>query len=188
VEVGSFKAPVSPSAYYGFGNGIIGTFVYNNPKWSYVGYDYDNFREEAERVTETLDAKNPDLSAFRKRGGRLLIYTGWSDAAIPPQSVINYYENVVAHDQTAKADVRLYMMPGMEHCHGGRGPSWVNWLAEIDKWATSGKAPEEIVAYWLDEKKQPNGSRILCPYPKVAKYDGKGDPRNASSFSCTVAE
>jgi feruloyl esterase len=188
VEVGGFEAPVSPSAYYSFGNGIIGQFIYNDPEWSYVDYNYGNLVRDAERITETLDATNPDLSAFRKRGGKLIMYTGWSDAAIPPGSVIDYFTNVLSHDNTAADDVRLFMMPGVEHCFGGPGPSFVNFLTEIAKWVDTGIAPDEMVVYWLDENMQPNGSRILCPYPQVSKYDGHGDTRNASSFSCVESD
>lgn len=188
VEAGDFEAPVSPSAYYSFGNGIMQYFVYNDPEWSYVNYNYDLLKKDSERAAETLNATNPDLSAFRKRGGKLLMYTGWSDAAAPAGAVIGYYEGVLAHDKTAVDDVRLFMMPGVEHCFGGPGPSFVNFLTEIDKWVESGTAPEQFVVYWLDENMQPNGSRILCPYPQVSKYDGKGDTRDASSFSCVEGD
>ena len=63
---------------------------------------------------------------------------------------------LMAHDKTAANDVRLFMMPGVEHCWGGPGPSYTNFLAEIDKWVETGKAPEQTAAYWLDEKFQPN--------------------------------
>jgi len=52
----------------------------------------------------------------------------------------------------------------------------------------TGKAPEQTPAYWLDEKMQPAGSRLLCAYPQVAKYDGKGDPRDVSSFNCVKGD
>jgi feruloyl esterase len=184
VDTGDFKAPIVPSAYYGFGNGIMKYFVYNDPDWTYQNYNYDTLRKDSERVAETLNATNPDLSAFRKRGGKLIIYSGWSDAAAPGLAVVGYYEDVLAHDKTAVEDARLFMMPGVEHCFGVPGPSFVNFLTEIDRWVESGIAPEQIAAYWLDEKFQPTGSRLLCAYPKVAKYDGKGDPRDVSSFSC----
>jgi feruloyl esterase len=64
----------------------------------------------------------------------------------------------------------------------------VNFLTEIDKWVESGEAPDQTIAYWLDEKMQPNGSRPVCAYPQVAKYDGSGDPRDASSFSCVKGD
>jgi feruloyl esterase len=184
VDVGDFKEPVTPNAYFGFGNGIMKYFVYNDPDWTYENYEFDTLRKDSERVAETLNATNPDLSAFRERGGKLIIYSGWSDAAAPGLAVVGYYEDVLAHDKTAAEDAHLFMMPGVEHCFGGPGPSFVNFLTEIDKWVESGNTPEQIAAYWLDEKLQPTGSRPLCAYPKVAKYDGKGDTRDVASFSC----
>jgi feruloyl esterase len=80
------------------------------------------------------------------------------------------------------------MMPGVEHCFGGPGPSWVNFLDEIDHWAETGEAPDQAIAYWLDETSQPSGSRPICAYSNVAQYDGEGDPRDASSFSCADGE
>jgi feruloyl esterase len=184
VDTGDFEAPVAPSAYYAFGNGIMKYFIYNDPDWTYKNYNFETFHKDSERVAETLNATNPDLSAFRKRGGKVILYSGWSDNAQPGEAMIGYYEDILTHDKTAAEDVRLFMMPGVEHCFGGPGPSWVNFLAEIDQWIESGKAPDQITAYWLDKKMQPNGSRSVCAYPNVAKYDGKGDTRDVASFSC----
>jgi feruloyl esterase len=187
VDTGGFEAPVSPNAIYGFGNGIMGYFIYNDPDWTYKNIRFDNFKKDSARVAETLNATNPDLSAFRKRGGKMILYSGWSDNAQSGLAMVGYYEDLPAHDKTAAEDARLFMMPGVEHCFGGPGPSFVNFLTEIDQWFETGKAPEQVTAYWLDEKMQPNGSRPVCAYPKVAKYDGKGDTRNAASFSCVLA-
>ena len=163
-------------------------FVYNDPEWSYVGYDWDDFERDASRVAQALNATNPDLSAFRERGGKLLIYNGWSDNAQTNLAYIDYYEEVLAVDETASDDVRMFLMPGVELCFGGPGPSWVNFLEEIDSWVETDEAPDEIIAYWLDESMQPTGSRPVCAYPEVARYSGEGDPRNASSFRCAAPE
>ena len=56
------------------------------------------------------------------RGGKLLVYLGWSDAALTARMSIDYVERVYAHDPTARDDVRLFMLPGVLHCAGGRGP------------------------------------------------------------------
>jgi feruloyl esterase len=184
VDAGDFEAPVAPNAFYGFGNGIMKYFVYNDPDWTYETYDFDRIVRDSERVAETLNATNPDLSAFRDRGGKLIIYSGWSDNAAPGPAVVGYYEAVLAHDETAAEDVHLFMMPGVEHCFGGPGPSWVNYLEEIDEWVESGDAPEQVTAFWLNETMQPDGSRPVCAYPQRLVYNGFGDPRDASSFSC----
>jgi feruloyl esterase len=184
VDTGDFEAPVSPSAVYSFGNGIMKYFIYNDPDWTYVNYNFDNFKEDAKQAAEILNATNSDLSAFRKRGGKMILYSGWSDNAQSGLAMVGYYEDLLAHDKTAADDARLFMMPGVEHCFGGPGPSWVNFLTEIDQWFETGKAPEQVAALWLDEKFQPTGSRPVCAYPKIARYDGKGDTRDAASFSC----
>jgi len=80
--------------------------------------------------------------------------------------------------------VEIHPVDTVEHCYGGRRPSVVDFLDEIDKWVETGDAPDQVVAYWLDENMQPSGSRPVCAYPNAAQYDGKGDTRNASSFSC----
>jgi feruloyl esterase len=182
--VSEFPEPEVPNAQWGFATQFMKYLVYHDPDWSYKNYSFDTYREDAKLVGETLNATNPDLSAFRKRGGKLLMFTGWSDAAITPLGTIAYYEDLLAHDKSAADDTRLFMMPGVEHCFGGQGPSYVNFLDEIDKWVGTSKAPEQFPAYWLDDKFQPTGSRLICAYPKVANYDGKGDSRDVSSFSC----
>ncbi len=188
VDMGPFESPVTPSAYYSFGNDIMRYFIYNDPEWSYVGYDYDNLAKDGARAAETLNATDPDLSAFRERGGKLLIYNGWSDNAQTSLAFADYYEQVLAHDETAADDVRLFLMPGVEHCFGGPGPSWVNFLDELDNWVETGNAPDQVIAYWLDENMQPAGSRPVCAYPVAAQYDGEGDTRDASSFSCAASK
>lgn len=181
-------APELPSILYGLGNGVMKYFIYNDPDWTYSGYDLNNLQHDSELVAQTLNATDPDLSAFRERNGKLLMYTGWSDTAITALGTVDYYEQVLQHDASAANDARLIMMPGVEHCFGGPGPSWVNYLDEIDKWVTSGEAPGQMTAYWLNEQFQPNGSRPVCAYPKVLKYNGDGSSRDAANFSCVLPD
>jgi feruloyl esterase len=179
-----FQAPVVPNAQHAFGTNVMKYLIYHDPDWTYKNYNYDTLREDAKLAANTLNATNPDLSAFRKQGGKLLMFTGWLDAGISALGTIGYYEDVIEHDKTAANDVRLFMMPGVWHCFGGPGPSYTNFLTDIDKWVETGKAPEQTAAYWLDENFHPSGSRLICAYPKIAKYDGKGDLRDVLSFSC----
>jgi len=117
-----------------------------------------------------------------------LIYNGWADMAITALGTIDYFESVLDHDATASEDTRFFLMPGLSHCTGGLGPSVANYLDVIDEWVTTGRAPDELPVYWLDEERQLSGSRLLCAYPQVAKYDGQGDPRDVSSFSCVSGD
>ena len=79
--------------------------------------------------------------------------------------------------------LKLYMVPGMQHCGGGPGPNQFSMVPALERWRESGTAPERIVAYHV------TGSRVdmtrpLCPYPQVAKYNGSGSTSDAANFTC----
>jgi feruloyl esterase len=180
-------APTAPSAHFAFGNGVMKYLVFQDPAWDYSTYDFSTFRADIAAVAPTLDATDPNLDAFRARGGKLLMFNGWRDMALTPLGTIKYYEAVLERDPSAVEDVRLIMLPGMDHCFGGPGPSVVNWVDEIDRWVETDEAPEQATAYWIDEQMQPDGSRPACAYPNVLQYDGEGDPRVNRSFSCVAS-
>ena len=184
VTVSEFSAPVTPNAHHAFGNGVMKYLVYHDPEWNYADYTFETFEADVATVGPTLNATNPDLSAFREHGGKLLLHNGWADMALTPLGTIEYYEQVLARDASAAEDVRLLLLPGVDHCAGGVGPSFVHMLNAIDRWVETGDAPEQLTAYWLDEQNQTDGSRPVCAYPSWLKYNGSGDPREASSFSC----
>jgi tannase/feruloyl esterase len=176
--------PDTPSAHFAFGNNVMKYLVFHDPDWDYSTYDFSTFRSDVAAVASTLDATDPNLDAFRARGGKLLLFNGWRDMALTPLGTIEYYEAVMQRDETAAEDVRLIMVPGMDHCFGGPGPSLVNWVDEIDKWVDTDQAPDQVTAYFVDEQMQLSGSRLACAWPSVLRYDGSGDPRDAGSFNC----
>jgi feruloyl esterase len=174
--------------------------VFADPNWDWRTFDftdpahYEAFVTAEAKLAPILNATDPDLGEFRKRGGKLLQYHGWNDQLIAPQNSIDYYESVIslhARDKKDRAaalsDVqsfyRLYMAPGMAHCSGGTGPNSFDMQAALEQWIERGVAPEEIVA-----TRSINGvvdrSRPLCAYPEVAVYKGKGDTNDAASFVC----
>ena len=180
-----YPDPVTPNAHFAFGNGVMKYLVFHDSDWNYADYSFETFRYDVATVAPTLNATNPDLSAFRERGGKLLIHNGWADMALSPLGTIEYYEQVLKHDPSAAEDVRLFMMPGVDHCAGGVGPDWVNYLDGIDKWVETGEAPDQLTAFWLNDQMQPEGSRPVCAYPKYIKYNGSSSPRDAASFICS---
>src|ERR1039458_673413 len=127
-----------------------------------------------------MNATDPDLTKFQRRGGKLILYHGWSDAAIPPYNTIDYYNQVEAKlsPQQAEKFVRLYMAPGVQHCGGGPGPNNFDMNAPIEAWVEQGVAPAAIVA------SMPGRSRPLCPYPQVARWKGSGSTDDAANFAC----
>ncbi len=183
-----YPDPETPSAHFAFGNSVMKYLVFHDPDWDYSTYGFSTFREDVAAVSQTLDATEPDLDAFRERGGKLLLFNGWRDMALTPLGTIDYYEQVIARDASATDDVRLIMLPGMDHCFGGPGPSVVDWLDEIDRWVETGRSPGHVTASWVDAQMQPDGSRLACAYPAVLEYDGAGDPRDAASFRCVAGD
>jgi feruloyl esterase len=131
------------------------------------------------KVGPILDHINPDLTALKRRGGKLLQYHGWNDPAVSPLNSVSYFESVQKKMGDTGAFYRLFMVPGMEHCVGGPGPNQFDKMSAIVDWVEKGNPPDRIVAI------RPGRTRPLCPYPKVAKYSGSGSTDDAQNFVCT---
>jgi feruloyl esterase len=164
--------------------------VFEDPKWDFRTYDFDRDFARAEKADNgVLTAVNPDLSAFARRNGKLLMYHGWNDQLITAQNSVNYYESVRSKLGGAGTDatMRLFMAPGMAHCSGGPGPSQADWLTVLEQWVERGVAPTRIIA-----SRTANGvvdrTRPLCAYPQVARYTGKGSTDEAANFSCVAPD
>jgi feruloyl esterase len=168
--------------------------VYGDPKWELSRFDIDrDYPAAEERVASIMNSDDPDLSGFVGRGGKLLLYHGWNDAAIPAGATVNYYKSLrQALGSVADEHVRLFMVPGMMHCWGGVGPTHFDVIEQIDKWVDGGPAPERIVASEYDSpailgpapKAKLVRTRPLCAWPKVAHYKGSGSTDDAANFAC----
>ncbi|HEY6369759.1 MAG TPA: tannase/feruloyl esterase family alpha/beta hydrolase [Candidatus Sulfotelmatobacter sp.] len=185
-----------------FGIGYFSNMVYEKADWDYKTFAVDaGLKAAEEKTASTLNATDADLKAFRARGGKLILYHGWNDPAISALNTVNYFESVLAKMGTKEADsfLRLYMVPGMQHCGDGPGtdsfgqdgklifddpPHSVH--AALEQWVETGKAPSTIVAskYVGDDKVHPKMTRPLCAYPQAAKYKGSGDTNDAANFVC----
>jgi feruloyl esterase len=136
-----------------------------------------------------MEATDPDLSAFKKRGGKLLIYHGWSDGgsggAISPLNTIAYYESILKTMGPQQNDwLRLFMVPGMDHCGAGPGPDQFNSIAALERWRESDLPPDQILAAHVGDNRRVTMTRPLCPYPQVAVYKGTGTTNDAGNFTC----
>ena len=69
-------------------------WVFNDPAWDWRTFDYDRDVSYADAKVAAVNASNPDLSAFKARGGKILMYSGWADPTGPPMDAVNYYERV----------------------------------------------------------------------------------------------
>ncbi len=185
-----------------FGTGYFSNFVYNKADWDYKAANLDQAVAAADNKTaRTMNATDPDLKPFASRGGKLILYHGWNDPAISALNSIDYYTSVghAMGQQTSASFVRLYMVPGMQHCGGGPGtdsfgqvgapansdPQQSVTLA-LEQWVEKGTAPSTIIAtkYADDPAKSTKMTRPLCPYPQTANYKGAGNLNTAASFVC----
>jgi feruloyl esterase len=171
-------APEFVNLGFEFGTNIFKYFVFQDPNWDYSTYDFENWEKDTHLAGTVLNATDPDITDFAARGGKLILWHGWADAALPAQATIDYYEKVLAHDPKAMDYARLFMIPGCYHCGGGPGVSDVDWLKEIVAWVEEGKAPERIIAKDGDS----DMTRPLVPHPQRVEYDGDGDPNAAENF------
>jgi feruloyl esterase len=170
----------APDLMFAFGTQIFKYLVFDNPDWNYATYDFSNFAADTRLAASFLDATNTDLQGLKGRKGKLIIWHGWADTALPPQGTIDYYRRVQARDSNAADYCRLFMVPGCLHCGGGPGATEVNWLSVIVDWVEHGQAPERIIASKTDQGKVIL-TRPLFSYPQSALYKG-GDPNSAESF------
>lgn len=156
------------------------------PEYDYQTFDYDHDIHLLDDWGKLADAKNSDLSKFKKRGGKLLMTYGWADTILQPMMGVNYYEQAVAKNGPDTTEFfRLFMAPGMGHCGGGIGPDRHDSMTAMIDWVEKGKAPESLLASRLVDK-QVVRTRPLCPYPQVARYSGQGSIDEAANFRCVA--
>jgi feruloyl esterase len=176
-------------------NAVLGAMGLNNPNWDWKTFDFD--RDVAlinAKLAGTLNAVNPDLSDFKKGGGKLILWHGWNDPGVMPQQTLDYFADVVDYagrstggNGAAYTDeyVRLFMLPGVGHCRGGVGPDQADWMAALAGWVEKGTKPATITATAMRDGKVAM-TRPLCPHPQVARYKGQGDTNVAASFECAA--
>jgi feruloyl esterase len=169
-------------------------FAFKDPSWDPVKrpVNFDSDLALADTPENTvINANDPDIGKYVERGGKLIIYGGWSDAGIPPRLAVDYYKSVMDKvgaklgARAVKDSLRLFMVPGMGHCNGGDGTDTFDMLSAIEQWVERGKAPDRIEASRVREGKT-DRTRPLCAYPQVARYNGSGSTDDAVNFTCKM--
>jgi feruloyl esterase len=154
--------------------------AFNDPNLDWQKFDLDKDMPLIDKAVGYVDAVSPDLSAFKKNGGKLLLTHGWADTGITPENTIWYYDSVLHKMGSNQSDwVRLFMAPGMGHCGGGPGVNTFDSIGALENWVEKGVAPDRMLG------KGANGfTRPLCPYPQYAEYKGTGDLKDAGNWAC----
>jgi feruloyl esterase len=171
-----------------FGPEYFKYVFYNDPNWDWRTFDLEAAFAIADRADyRMLNATDPDLKRFQQRGGKLLLYHGWSDANFSAPFTIDYYESMrsVVGAERIEEWARLFLAPGMGHCGGGDGLNVFDPVAALERWVEYGEAPGTIIASQLTNGKA-DRTRPLCPYPQIAKYRGTGNIDDAGNFSCQL--
>ncbi|MEV6182798.1 DUF6351 family protein [Streptomyces sp. NPDC052015] len=154
-------------------------------KITYAGFT-QLFKQSQAEYDKVIGTDDPDLSGFRKSGGKLLTWHGEVDQYIPTQGTVQYRQKVERElGGTKKVDdfYRLFLAPGTNHCGLNGGDGSADGLAALTAWVEHGKAPKTLPATLINADGQ-NVTRDLCSYPQVSRYKGYGDPAVASSFTC----
>lgn len=192
-----------------FGNAFFGRVVHEIPApgvWDYSTFDFDGDMIAADAKTAfNFNANEPELFAFRHSNprGKIIMWHGWEDPAISGLSAVNYYEQVLRHNDDARDFFRLFMVPGMLHCGGGPGTNSFGQslpqarplssspqhdiLSALERWVEKGVPPKRIDAVKYVDDQPAQGvlrTRPLCAYPKVAVYRGSGSTDDAANFRC----
>jgi feruloyl esterase len=176
--------------------------VHNDPTWDEMTFHRQNDLALTDEVMPELRADKTAIEPFIERGNKAIIYQGWQDPSTNAGHAIDYYAKLVRlHGglDTLSKSVRLFMVPGMYHCGGGPGADSFgasmhlpipsdddrsrDILWSLIRWVEDGIAPDSIVAA-KDVVGDAGFTRTLCPFPKLAVYDGKGPTAVASSYRC----
>lgn len=176
---------------------LFGDGVHRDPNWDPRNFRLADDLPAIDRVMD-LHADNPDIRPFVARGGKLLIYQGWADPLVAAQPTIAYYDAVKRKlGRQARDAVRLFMVPGMEHCVGGNTTdrfgaaggdgigtdSGHDMLTALIEWVEQARPPARFDAARIEDRRVTR-TRPLCAWPMTARYDGKGDTDVAASFHC----
>lgn len=193
------------SAQNAFGSNFYKYVVGAPAGWTPADFNFgSDFARVEARTAATFNATDPDLSPFAARGGKLILFHGWSDGGIPAQGTVAYRDAVVRKMGANRAQtfMRLFMVPGMYHCGGGIGPSdfgqggptpgdtdpATSLSAALQAWVEQGRAPEQIVARQAPQPTTPKQETVrtglICAYPRQAKLLPGGDPLRAEGYTC----
>lgn len=180
--------------------GTFGRAIRKRSDWNGEGFHVRDDLAAIDRVMPELRADDPEVGAFARRGGKVILYTGWMDGAVAARMVTGYYDSLTQSaggEARAARFSRLYMLPGVFHCAGGPGPDQVggaggdapvvdprhDMLSALEAWVERGHAPRELIVSKVEQGRVVR-TRPLCPYPLQARYRGRGSTDDAANFVC----
>lgn len=194
------KAPATPvsaqdSRIVNYGSSYARYVVARNAQLDLRQYDPRRFQARIEAVSQLMDASNPDLSAFFKRGGKLIIRENTGDIAQSAAAGMAYFEAVQKSLGRPAVDASMRLYTVSPASHSGQAASLTtgteaatnhDLLSTLDKWVTQAEPPADSLPLVLQAATAPHAvqaARPMCRYPMYAHYVG-GDARLGASYRC----
>ncbi|KAL5322200.1 hypothetical protein ACEPPN_010170 [Leptodophora sp. 'Broadleaf-Isolate-01'] len=172
---------------FNVGSEWIQYFVMKNASFDLTSITTDQFagivEASVDQFQSIIGTQNPNLSAFRDAGGKLLTYHGLADEYIPYPGTSMYRDRVEALDAGVDNYFRHFEAPGFAHCFGGMGAKPINALQDLVDWVEKGTPPNVLKAKAPARADGKMWERDLCLYPSISVYQG-GDPSVAGSYKC----
>ncbi len=193
---------------------VLETVMHREPGFTLEGFETVRDQDDVRRVMAAVDVPKPDFREFHANGGKLIIYSGWHDHPCRAKVLEDFHVETqqLNGDDVTEEFLRTFLVPGMVHCIGGPGAWAADYIQAIIEWVEEDQAPDRLIAEhvgeltfveaqviiagqtvsWNEAARNAHAaregvkrfSRPLCPYPKWAKYNGKGDPNDAANFDC----
>jgi hypothetical protein len=177
-----------------YGAGAMRYFIARDPSAHPRDITPAAHKDQVLKISALMDSTNPDLSAFQRRGGKLILKENMADPGQSANAGVEYYRSVVAKMGQGEVDrfVRFYVSPGANHAgagtlaDGSSLPRGVDLLGTLDTWLMTSDAPGDLMQLAQDMKPPfaTVSARPMCRYPSWPRYKGNGDPKDASSFAC----
>jgi feruloyl esterase len=169
-----------------FAGQVIKYVLARDPNADVLAYSPAADAANIKNASALIDAWPGNLSSFGASGGKLIIWNGTGDTPVPFENQVRYLNDAAASLGGAAAaanTVKLYVLPGVNHCGGGIGASTFDWLAALDEWVTANVPPDGKKISHVEAGVE-TLSRPLCPYPTYPRYNGTGDMNSHSNFTC----
>jgi hypothetical protein len=171
-----------------FGHNTVRFLIAQDSNFQTYDFDPIPYQERIQYLSSILDSIDPDISKFMEQGGKLIMREDTCDHFRSAFLGINYYKSLLDKfgERKVEESVRLYVAVGADH-FGGSAPSQADLLTLIENWVEKGSAPpKNLVGVEMDPMSlKARSSRPMCGYGLYPRYNGKGDPKDASSFTCT---
>ncbi|MET0341325.1 MAG: tannase/feruloyl esterase family alpha/beta hydrolase [Polyangiales bacterium] len=186
-----------PSGQAVFARGQLEGLV-QKPTSTVETFDFEGDLQAFEDAVSADVNAEPRLRAFFARGGKLILWQGWGDGAVPAGQTLAFHDAIERDAGPLASDaLRLFMVPGVQHCSGGAGPDLLgqegatrpgatperNLGAALEAWVERGRAPESLIGGFSSDATRQR-ERLVCAYPKRAVLNAGQDPNKGASYAC----